>query len=92
MRVPPVASYRRPLSAARAGRVQAIDNRRLAKLAKLAGAPDDKAAGVLLHVRLGDHVDAGSPLCVVHAEAPGELAYALAYAAANPDIIAIEDA
>jgi len=34
---------------------------------------------------------AGAPLCTVHAQAPGELAYALDYAAANPAIIAIED-
>ena len=31
----------------------------------------------------------GAPLCTVHAEAPGELAYALDYAAANPGIITI---
>ena len=89
MRVPPVAKHQRPLNAARGGRVAAIDNRKVAKLAKLAGAPDAKGAGVLLAVRLGDRVDAGAPLCTVHAEAPGELAYALDYAAANPGIITI---
>ena len=50
---------------------------------KLAGAPDDKAAGVELHVKLGEQVIAGQPLCTVHAEAPGELTYALDYAAKN---------
>ena len=59
-------------------------------MAKLAGAPEDKAAGVELHARLGDHVAAGQPLVTVHAEAPGELAYALAYAAANADMFEIE--
>ena len=58
-------------------------------MAKLAGAPDDKAAGVDLHVRVGDLITAGQPLCTVHAEAPGQLAYALDYATANRDIIAI---
>ena len=53
MRKPPKSTHRRPLVAERAGRVDEIDNRRLAKLAKLAGAPDDKAAGVELHVKLG---------------------------------------
>ena len=33
----------------------------------------------------------GQPLCTVHAESPGELAYAFDYAAANPDIIAIRE-
>ena len=91
MRVPPKSNYRRPLVAAHAGRVNKIDNRRIAKLAKLAGAPEAKAAGVELHVRIGDIVLAGRPLCTVHAAAPGELAYALAYAVANPEIIMVQE-
>jgi thymidine phosphorylase len=87
MRVPPVSRQQQPIVADRSGQVQAIDNRRIARLAKLAGAPDQKAAGVDLHVRVGDSVAAGQPLCTVHADAPGELAYALDYAAANRDII-----
>jgi thymidine phosphorylase len=89
MRVPPTSRQQRPLSAERSGRVHAIDNRRIARLAKLAGAPDDKAAGVDLHVAVGDQVTSGQPLCTVHAESPGELAYALDYAATNRDIILI---
>ena len=89
MRVPPRSSHRTPMLAAREGRLDAIDNRRLAMLAKLAGAPEAKAAGVELHVRLGATIAANQPLCTVHAESPGELAYALAYAAANPDIFRI---
>ena len=91
MRVPPKSNYRHPLVAAHAGRVNKIDNRRIAKLAKLAGAPEAKAAGVELHVRIGDIVSAGLPLCTVHATAPGELAYALAYAVANPEIIMVQE-
>lgn len=91
MRVPPTSRQQRPVPAERAGRVRAIDNRRIARLAKLAGAPDDKAAGVDLHVIVGDEVVAGQPLCTVHAESPGELAYAFDYAALNRDIITIEE-
>jgi thymidine phosphorylase len=91
MRVPPTSSQRQPLSAERPGLVQAIDNRKIARLAKLAGAPDDKAAGVDLHVSVGDEVTLGQPLCTVHAESPGELAYAFDYAAANHDIISIRE-
>ncbi|WP_159588900.1 thymidine phosphorylase family protein [Chelativorans xinjiangense] len=92
MREPPRAAHRSPVLAVRSGKVTAIDNRRLAKVAKLAGAPDDKAAGVELHVRLGATVDAGEPLYTVHAEAPGELAYSLDYVAANADIIEAREA
>jgi thymidine phosphorylase len=90
MRTPPHARLQEPLLADRAGRIAAIDNRKLATLAKLAGAPDVKAAGLEMHVRRGDAVAVGQPLCTVHAEGGGELAYALGYAIANPDIIEIQ--
>ncbi|HZQ14141.1 MAG TPA: thymidine phosphorylase family protein [Pseudolabrys sp.] len=91
MRVPPQSRQQRPIMAERPGKVHSIDNRRIARLAKLAGAPDDKAAGLDLHVRIGDPVTSGQPLCTVHADSPGELAYAFDYAALNPDIIVIRE-
>jgi len=92
MREPPAAGHRRPVLAARPGRISAIDNRRLAKVAKLAGAPDAKAAGVELQVRLGTEVARGEPLYTVHAETPGELAYSFDYVAGNDDIIELAEA
>jgi thymidine phosphorylase len=89
MRTLPLASHRKDLFAAAEGVVTEIDNRRIARLAKLAGAPEDKAAGIEMHVRIGDTVARGTPVCTLHAEAAGELAYALAYADANPDIVRI---
>ncbi len=89
MRIPGEAPHRHPLLARQPGRVFRIDNRKLAKLAKLAGAPDSKTAGVEMHVRLGDQVLTDQPLCVVHAETPGELEYALDFAAAHFDIIEV---
>lgn len=89
-REPPVAPYRRTLEAARPGVVSDIDNRRLSKVAKLAGAPDDPAAGVDMHVRRGMEVAAGQPLLTVHSESPGELAYAFEFIGANGDIIGLE--
>jgi thymidine phosphorylase len=89
MRTPPVASSTRPITARAAGRVATIDNRRLARVARLAGAPHDPAAGLVLHVRLGDRVEAGAPLYTIHAESRGELAYALTYARTRPGIVAL---
>jgi thymidine phosphorylase len=89
MREVPDSQYRQAITAADGGTIAAIDNRKIARLAKLSGAPDDKAAGVEMHVRLGQKVRPGELLCTVHAEAPGELAYALAYAAATPGIFEI---
>ena len=86
-REPELAEHSRPILAPAPGRVTSIDNRRLAQAAKLAGGPDDKTAGLDLHVRLGDSVGAGQPLYTLYTEAPGELAYVIDYVAANPDII-----
>lgn len=92
MRTPPVADYQFPLMAKVDGLVKNIDNRRLSRLAKLAGAPGSKAAGVDLHVRLGDEIRVGDPICTLHAQSRGELDYALDYAGANPGMITLESA
>jgi thymidine phosphorylase len=90
MRTPPVAAQRAPIHATRSGRVILINNRQIATLAKLAGAPERKAAGIEMHVRLGAEVATGQPLLTVHAETAGEMAYALDYAASHDDMIEIE--
>jgi thymidine phosphorylase len=89
MREPPRAAHRQPVTAGQDGVVTAIDNRRLARVAKLAGAPRDAAAGLDLHVRVGTHVERGEPLFTLHAAAPGELAYALAYVRAHADVVEV---
>jgi len=86
MRVPPRSSHRTPVPASADGRIAEIDNRRIARVAKLAGAPDAKAAGIELHAHVGDEVAEGQPLFTIHAETSGELVYALEYAEANPTI------
>jgi thymidine phosphorylase len=89
MRIPRIAPYRQVITSGTRGLVSELDNRRLAKIAKLAGAPEDNAAGLELHVRLNDAVAPRQPLYTIHSESPGELAYALNYARTNPDIIGI---
>jgi thymidine phosphorylase len=84
------AAHRHDVVSQREGRVRTIDNRLLARAAKLAGAPHAAAAGVAIHVRIGDPVDAGAPLFSVHAESRGELAYALEFVDSHPDIVNIE--
>ena len=88
-REPPRAPLTHVIEARRAGRVASIDNRILARLAKLAGAPAAKAAGIDLHVKLGEQIEAGQPLMTLHGESRGEMDYALGYAADNPDLIEV---
>ncbi len=89
LRTPPSARRTCLVLARHDGPVVAFDNRRLGRVAKLAGAPGAPAAGVELHVRLGDPVEAGQPLYTIHAESDGELNYAREFAFGNGDIIKI---
>ncbi len=91
MREPPMAPHTRPFCSIRAGRVVRIDNRRLARTAKLAGAPRDPSAGLVLHARVGSRVQRGQPLFTIHAETKGELEYALSYAAQGDQIVVVEE-
>ncbi|TCP14792.1 thymidine phosphorylase [Crenobacter luteus] len=88
-REPPRAAHVRMVDAPCAGRVGAIDNRLVSRIAKLAGAPRDAAAGLELFVKVGDRVDAGAPLYALHAESPGELDYAFDYLAAHPETVVV---
>lgn len=90
LRSPPVAAERHVVAAIAPGVVTAIDNRRLARIAKLAGAPQSPAAGIDMHVRLGATVDRGQPLFTVHAQSSGELRYALEYASQQSSLFTIE--
>ncbi len=89
LREPPRAAYRYDIFSEDGGVVDTIDNRKAARLAKLAGAPADKAAGLELAVRAGERVRPGDVLMTVHAESPGELEYALEYFRAHPDVITL---
>ena len=43
-----------------------------------------------MEVRLGEEIDRGQPILLVHAESTGELSYALDYAARAGDFVEIE--
>lgn len=91
LRKVPTAPLAHLVTAARTGFVSAIDNRVLARIAKLAGAPQSPTAGVDLHVHLDDFVQAGQPLFSIHADAPGELRYARAFQETQPDVVRLEE-
>ena len=60
----------------RAGVVTGIDNLQLARIARYAGAPAAKGAGVDLYRKLGDRVKAGQALYRVHAEFAADFRFA----------------
>ncbi|MCP4187638.1 MAG: thymidine phosphorylase family protein [Gammaproteobacteria bacterium] len=59
------------------GTVIQIDNLQMARIARYAGAPMDKGAGVDLFKKLGDNVTQGEPLYRIHAVYPADFDFAL---------------
>ena len=63
----PLGHLMREIPAPMEGRVRAIDCYRISRIARLAGAPIDKGAGVDLFKKVGDRVAEGEPLYRIHA-------------------------
>ena len=91
MREIPKSCCQHPYLAPKSGRVTQIDTKRIALIAKLAGAPRSKAAGIDLHAKLHDTVEKGQPLFTIHTQSPGELDYALSYLQETNAIIQLEE-
>ncbi len=58
------------------GTIDAIDNLKIASIARLAGAPMDKGAGIYLHKKVGDKVKKGEPLFTIYAEFNADFTFA----------------
>lgn len=89
MLTPPTAPYTLPILATQAGVVTEINNQYISMVAKLAGAPKSKAAGVELLTPLGTQVSMQQPLFIIHAATEGELHYAANYVKQGHIIIGI---
>ena len=72
------------------GTIIDIDNRQIACIAKLAGAPKSKGAGVLLLTPLNSSVHKSQPLFKLYAETQGELNYALDFLKQGHEIFKIK--
>jgi thymidine phosphorylase len=90
-REPRIAPLSKSLKSPASGRIRAIDNRRIARLAKFAGAPDSPGAGIRLLAKCGESVKRGESLLTLYAETEAELDYALDYAAAVGSPMTIEE-
>lgn len=88
---PKEAPDRAEVLAPHGGTLRAIDNRLIARIAKLAGAPRQKCAGVRLHVRPGETLAPGQPMFTIHASTKGELAYSRAYAELHREVMTIAE-
>lgn len=87
----PSAPFMHTIESTRSGTIVNIDNRRIARVAKLAGAPKSKAAGVELLTPLHTIVETSQPLFKLYAETKGELNYALDFLKQSHEIFQIEE-
>ncbi|MDE2068987.1 MAG: thymidine phosphorylase family protein [Bradyrhizobium sp.] len=81
---PEAAPLTTDVRAAKDGIVSTIGCLRLNQLARTAGAPLDKGAGIKLFKKIGDRVDQGEPLYRIHAFEPSQFELAVAMAQSDP--------
>jgi len=90
LKEPMRAQFRYDWMSDRAGRVEKIDNRLLARLAKLAGAPRSPGAGIHFYAPLGTVVNRKDLLLSVYADSGGELDYAKEFLrSVAPELLAL---
>jgi len=74
-----LGKFKKNILAKRTGKVRFIDNKKINSLARNAGCPVDKMAGVYLRVHLGDRVKKGDKLATVYAESKSRLNMAIKF-------------
>lgn len=81
----PNARFTYVIKAAKPGTVTEINNKSINALVRSLGSPQDKTAGIYLHVHLKDKVHKGSPVVTLHAESEEKIEEAkLLFAGRNP--------
>lgn len=59
----------------RNGKIIEIDNKKITKIARIAGAPSDKAAGIYLYKRVGQRVKKDETIFTIYSESKNKLEY-----------------
>lgn len=73
----PIGQYKYEVKAERQGKISHIDNKTISKIARIAGAPGDKGAGVHIYRLKGDRVEPGDLLFTIHSESEAKLDFAI---------------
>jgi thymidine phosphorylase len=82
-----IGSYSESLVAEREGRLMKFDNAVLAYAARIAGAPSNKKAGILINKKLGENVAEGDTLLTIYSDIPAKAKEAMNYIVRNDGII-----
>lgn len=82
----PIGDKKKTMSATRSGYVARIYNKRINAIARAAGAPRDKGAGLRILLKEGRKVEKGEPILEIYAEHETKLSEALKTAKQNPPV------
>lgn len=73
----PIGQHTHTIKAERSGMIFHIDNHAISKIARIAGTPKSKGAGVLLHKSRGNRVVKGEPVFTIYSESERVLDFAV---------------
>lgn len=82
----PDAPYNHIITAERNDIVYSLDSYNIGMMARAAGAPHDKHAGVILHVDRGEEIRKGDPMIEIRAHSEGKLTNAIQLMKTSPPI------
>ncbi|EMY76792.1 putative thymidine phosphorylase [Leptospira weilii serovar Ranarum str. ICFT] len=86
---PSLSKFHQNVISKSSGMISEIDNRKIAKVARLAGAPNSSSAGVYFLSPIGKKIEKGDVLYTIHSDSEGELEYAFEYLNSQNGIITI---
>lgn len=79
----PVAKFTYDYLSKNDGKVVEIDNKKLSQTCRIAGAPENKVAGLYLYKHLNDTVKKGEKIFTIHSNSKGELEQAIKFVEEN---------
>lgn len=82
----PVATYCHTIKAEKNDIVYALDSYNIGMMARAAGAPHDKLAGLILHVDRGEMIKKGDPILEIHSHSESKLSDAIELMRTAPPI------
>ena len=68
-----LAKYKKEIYSEKTGKIVEIHNKKINDLARIAGCPTDKSAGIYLYCHLRDYVKKGDKLFTIYAESKSRL-------------------
>lgn len=72
-----LAKYKKDIRASKKGRIKSICNREISRIARIAGAPSDKEAGIYLHKKKNSYVNKGEVLFTLYSDNKEKLDFAV---------------